>query len=454
MPPTRRKRRLRERTMAPQATPSLLGHLDALKAAMPGAERPWLAALRQAGAAGFAKLGLPGPKDEDWRHTNLNAFAKLDWRQAEATAPAIDQVPSLFAGSGPVHRLVFVNGRLNSGLSRTADLPDGVVLGGLAEALAGEAETLAADLGQVAIMCTAPFVALNTALMEDGVVLRLADGMTVDDPIEIVHLTLPSADPVLYNPRHLIVAGAASRATIIEHHLAIGSGIYGVNATTEVRLGRGAEVSLYKVQDEGRQAFHLHQIAAHVGDDAAFDSFQLILGARQARNEVRVNLAGPEARCRIDGAYVLGQGQHCDNLTAVEHAEVRTASRQVYKGVLDADAHAVFQGKVTVHPGAQGADGRQLNKTLLLSNKAEIDSKPELEIHADDVKCSHGATAGELADEAIFYLRSRGIPESQARDILVEAFLADAIAEIACAPVRDAFEARLSRRLGGEEATP
>jgi Fe-S cluster assembly protein SufD len=381
----------------------------------------------------------------------LRAFAELDWRPAETAepAPTIDQVPSLFTEAGPRHRLVFVNGRLNRGLSRTAELPEGAALGGLAEALAGDGEGLAESLGQVAVMCTAPFVALNTALMRDGVVLRLGDGVVVDEPIEVVHLTLPSADPILYNPRHLIVAGEASRATIVEHHLALGPGTYGVNTTTEVRLGKAAELRLYKVQNEDRQAFYLHQVAVHVDDEANFESFQLMLGARLARNEIRVNLAGPDARCRIDGAYVLGQGQHCDNLTAVEHAEVRTTSRQVYKGVLDGDAHGVFQGKVTVHPGAQGADGRQLNKTLLLSDKAEIDTKPELEIYADDVKCSHGATAGELQDEAIFYLKSRGIPEGQARDILVEAFLADAIAEIACAPVRDAFEAALARRLGG-----
>ncbi len=227
----------------------------------------------------------------------------------------------------------------------------------------------------------------------------------------------------------------------------------------EVRLEPGARLALYKAQNESLEAFHFHQTAVEVDREASFECFQLALGARLARNEVRVNLAGPEARCRIDGAYALGQGQHCDNLTAVEHAEVRTTSRQVFKGVLDGDAHAVFQGKIVVHPGAQGADGRQLNKTLLLSDKAEIDTKPELEIYADDVKCSHGATAGELQDEAIFYLRSRGIPEARARDILVEAFLADAIAEIACAPVRDAFEAALARRLahrladGNEGAT-
>ncbi|MDP6709271.1 MAG: Fe-S cluster assembly protein SufD [Alphaproteobacteria bacterium] len=441
---------------ASQTTRALIGHYDALKPILPGAGRPWLEALREGAIAGFAELGLPGPKDEDWRHTSLNAFAGTDWRQARESdaVAAVDSVPSLLAEAGPTHRLVFVNGRLSPALSRTETLPDGVRLGGLAEALAADDGELARSLGQVAITCTAPFVALNTALMQDGMVLHLPEAAVVEAPIEIVHLTLPDSEPVLRNPRHLIVAGAASRATIVEHHLALGDGIYGVNGTTEVRVGRDAALRLYTLQDQGRQAFHLHQTAVHIDAGGAFDSFQLALGARQARNEVRVNLAGPDAACRIDGAYALGQGQHCDNLTAVDHAEIRTASGQVFKGVLDDDAHAVFQGKVTVHPGAQGADGQQLNKTLLLSDKVEIDTKPELEIYADDVKCSHGATAGELSDEAIFYLRSRGIPEAEARDMLVEAFLAEAIAEIAETRVRDAFQAALTARLGsGSEGT-
>ena len=289
-----------------------------------------------------------------------------------------------------------------------------------------------------------PLLALNAALMADGYVLRLGPGDVLARPIEIVYLARPGDRTLAYHPRNLILAEAGSQATIVEHHLGLDDGTYFTNGVTELRLERDAQIRLFKLQDEASKAFHLHQTSARIGAGASLEGFTLSLGGRLVRNEIKLSLDGRGAACRLNGAYALGLEQHCDNTSVIDHIGLETTSRQVYKGVLDDRARAVFQGRIAVRPGAQGTDGHQLNKTLLLSDQAEIDTKPELEINADDVKCSHGATAGELEEDALFYLRSRGIPEDEARDVLVQAFLDEALEEISDDDVRQAFQVRLA----------
>ena len=226
---------------------------------------------------------------------------------------------------------------------------------------------------------------------------------------------------------------------MIEHHVGLGIGATFANHVAEAYVGEGAILRHYKVQREGAEAFHLSNSVAKVGKDACYDNFILTTGARLARNEVRVAL-GLGSSCNVNGAYMIGGHQHCDTTTVIEHREPHCTSREVYKGVIDDTARAVFQGKILVRHGAQKTDGYQQNRALLLSDTAEIDAKPELEIYADDVKCSHGATAGELDDEALFYLRARGIDKETARGLLIGAFLAEALEEIPEESVREAFQ--------------
>lgn len=424
-----------------------VGRFDETRRVLPGAAAPWFAELRQRGFARFAAAGLPGPKSEEWRYTTLNALRNTDFALAPRSVNGIRAagLPATVAAGQAAHRLVFVNGWYRPDLSRIGTLPAGVEITTLAQA-AGERPDLLRDrLGSLADAGGLPMVALNTAFMNDGVVLRIAKGVVLENPLVVLCIGDASGAPVAYHPRHLFVAEAGSQATIVEHHIGLGQGAYFANSATEILVEEGAVLRHCKIQDETTAAFHLATTMARVARGGNFDSFVFAQGGRLARNEIRVELAGEGAGCRLNGGY-LGKGkQHVDNTTVIDHRSPGTSSRETYKGVLDGAARAVFQGRIVVWPGAQKSDGQQLNNTLLLSTGAEIDTKPALDIRADDVKCSHGATVGELDDEQLFYLRSRGIPEERARRILVEAFLGDVIDGIALAGLREPLEEMVAR---------
>ncbi len=331
------------------------------------------------------------------------------------------------------------------------DLPAGARLLNLADAVKQIPDLLRDKLGRIALGDASGTLALNTAFLQDGYVLHLAPGVAIDDPIEIVFVGVGGTDaPPVYYPRSLIVAEAGSRVTLVEYHVgyagAVGQGgVYFSNAITEVEVGQGAIVRHCKVQDESLAAFHLSSTYAHLGRDARYDNFGFATGGKLSRNELHIILAAPGADCRLNGAYLMHRDQHVDQTLVVDHAAPQTTSRQLYKGVLDDKARGVFQGKIVVRPAAQKADGQQLSRALLLSSQAEIDTKPELEIFADDVKCSHGATAGELDESALFYLRARGIPEARARRLLVEAFLSEVIGGAALSALRMPLEQSVAR---------
>jgi Fe-S cluster assembly protein SufD len=425
-------------------------HYRALKDEFPGAQLPWLARLREAGLDRFAALGFPTRKVEEWKYTDLAALRKVPFAPAPRPVARMDvgSLPTLVMGRQPVHRLVFVNGRFRADLTSVGKLPQGVQITGLANALGGDADALEGHLGRVGEIDAMPFVALNTAFIGDGFVLRLPRGAVLEEPVEVVFVGTAADTPLVYHPRNLILAGAGSRATIIEYHVGNGSSPYFANAATEILVEDGAVLRHCKVQDEGSKAFHIATTQARIGKDATFDSFVFSVGGRLSRNEIRVRLDAPGADCRLNGAYMMKGRQHVDNTTVIDHACPQTTSRELYKGVLDGEARAVFQGKIVVRPDAQKISGHQANHTLLLSDAAEIDTKPELEISADDVKCSHGATAGALDEDALFYLRSRGIPESAARSILIEAFLGEVIDGIALAGLRDPLEYMVAEWMG------
>ncbi len=397
----------------------------------------WLGPARAEAAGRFSARGLPDRRVEDWRYTSLSKLAALDldWTPAPADV-AKESLPALVLGREADCRLVLVNGQVRPALSTVPDLPDGVVLTSLAAALAAGNPKVTSLLKQRLAAGGGALRALNDSWLEDGYVLIVPDGVTVDMPIEILSVGTGGARPPAYQPRNLIVAGADSRATVIEHHVGLCIGGYFANTVTDIAAGPGAILRHCKVQDESREAIHIALLDAALDRGAMFDSFCFTLGGRISRNELRVALQAPEAHCRLNGAWLAGGRQHCDHTTVVDHAAPDTHSDQLYKGVLDGHARAVFQGRVVVREDAQQVAGHQMCRALLLSDSAEIDTKPELFIHADDVQCSHGATAGDLDAEALFYLRSRGVPEGQARQLLVEAFLNEAIDAVALAGMR------------------
>ncbi len=410
---------------------SFVEQFDALRGELPGAGLPWLWDLRAAGIERFAALGLPAPSVEAWKYTRLRPLEKIDFVPATAHSARIDRLPALLPRGGIDHRVIFVNGRLRQCLSMPGGLPEGVELGGLADALRHDPDAIAADLGRIGELDGQPMLALNTAMMRDGLVLRVKRGVSVALPIEVAFAGAAGRDPLAFHPRNLIVLEPGSRATVVEHHVGLGEGAYFAKSATEIRVEDGAQLHHYKIQEEAAAAVHVATLHVQVGRDAVYDSFTLTTGAGLSRHEVAVRLAGPGAECHLNGAYMVRGKQHCDITTTIDHLAPETSSREVFKGVIDDQARAVFQGRITVHPKAQKSNGHQLSKALLLSDRAEIDAKPELEIYADDVKCSHGATVGDLDRDALFYLRARGIPEAAARDILIEAFLAETINEIA-----------------------
>jgi Fe-S cluster assembly protein SufD len=282
-------------------------------------------------------------------------------------------------------------------------------------------------------------VALNTAYLAGGLVLNIDRGARIDDPVHLAFVGRAGDDHLVWHPRLLIVADDDTAATIVETHT--GDGAYFSNGVTEVAVGDGAELRHYKIQDEDHRAFHIAAIEVTVAKGGLYESFVLSTGAALSRNQIGVLLAGEAARCRVNGAYLMRGSQHADTTSVIDHAVPNCTSSEVFKGVLDDKARAVFQAKTIVRKDAQKSDGRQLSKTLLLSDRAEIDAKPELEIYADDVVCSHGATAGQIDDDALFYLRSRGIDADDARAMLVDAFIEEALSEIARDDMRDTFRA-------------
>jgi len=442
-----------ESASLPAAAQSFVEQFGALRDELPGAGLPWLRELREDGIARFAKLGLPGAKVEAWKYTRLRPLERTAFTSATAAAQVdLEKLPALLPQGAVGHRVIFVNGRLRQCLALLADPPEGVELGGLADALRQDPEALAAELGRDGNREAAPdgqpLFALNTAMMQDGLVLRVKRGASVALPIEVIYVGAPGNEPLAFHPRNLIVLEPGARATVVEHHVGLGAGAYFANAGTDIRVEDGAQLHHYKIQDEGPDAVHIATTHVELAPDALYDGFVLIKGARLSRHEVAVRLTGPGAQCHLNGAYMVRGEQHCDITTTIDHLAPQTSCREVFKGVIDDKARAVFQGRITVHPDAQQSNGHQLSKALLLSDRAEIDTKPELEIFADDVKCSHGATVGDLDRDALFYLRARGIPEATARDILIEAFLAETINNIAAEGLCPALMSSVGHWLG------
>lgn len=393
----------------------------------------WLAALRRSAVARYGQIGLPGPRTEAWKFTNLNALKALQPVPADeirvVERPA--ELTSLDATEFHIS-----DGGLSPVTGNTP--PEGVEVADLGNPEAVPA-WVSEILGTVAAIDQHPFAALNTAAFTGGVAIRVTRGTVVEKPILLMVDTQGGEATTIAHPRVLVVVEDGAVADLVEVHT--GAGAHVSNIVTEIAVGGGARLGHYKWQAEGTEAFHLAMTAVRAGADATYDNFALSTGARLARNEIRGELAGEHVDYRVNGAYLAAGDQHLDTTTFIDHAVPECHSQEIYKGVLAGRSRGVFQGKILVRPHAQKTDGYQMNRALLLSRDAEIDSKPELEIYADDVKCSHGATVGELDDDQLFYLMARGIGRERARAILIGAYLDEAIATIEREPVREAFRA-------------
>ncbi len=389
-----------------------------------------LAGQRREAFARFEALGFPTRRDEAWRFTNLRPLQEIrPLAGGERVGPeprAGEGALAPYFFTGDTHRIVLVNGRFAPGLSKIGSLPKGVALGSSMEIAASHPALAQHLVDQTDIAGGQAFGSLNAALFADGFVLALDPGVALDKPVEIIHWG--DAAEHSFHLRSLVRLGAGSRATIIESYA--GTGHYWTNAVALVDLGAGAALRHAKLQDEAGDAIHFGQVRASLAADARYESFVLTLGGRLSRHDSFVQFAGEGAACGLFGAYLLRGEQEATNATFVDHAVPKCTTNEVFKGVVDERAHGVFLGKVAVRPQAQKTDAHQLNKNLLLSARASVDTKPELEILADDVKCSHGATVGDLDEAALFYLEARGIPADEARRMLIEAFAADVIDRI------------------------
>jgi Fe-S cluster assembly protein SufD len=414
-----------------------------------GSGPAWLQALRKDAIHRFGETGFPTTALEDWRYTNLAPVARTPFELAEPGSAGLTRA-DIERLSFPVFAcsvFVFVNGRFAPELSAPRALSGGIQVGSLAAALQAPRGPLESSLGSLARADEQALVALNTAFFSDGVLVHVPAGATIEAPIHVVHLSVPGTSPTISHPRTLVVAERGGRATVIEDFVSLGAGRTFTNAVSEVLLGEGAEIEHVTLQREHEDAAHLATVRVRQQRDSRYKAHGVSLGAALTRNDVVALLDGTGAECELNGFYVASGRQHVDNHTTIDHAKPHGTSREYYKGVLDEHGRGVFNGKVIVRPDAQKTSAQQTNKNLLLSRDAEIDSKPQLEIFADDVRCSHGSTIGQIDEEAMFYLRSRGIDEASARSLLMRAFSAEITARISVAPLRERIDELLLARL-------
>ena len=416
-------------------------------AAVPGAGNPsWFSELRREAFARFGELGFPTTRSEDWHFTSVTPIAERTFKPVapKPGTPTLspNDITALVLGDPSWHRLVFVNSRFEPSLSAFSALPADVRVMTLAEALKEAPELLAEHLGKLAGYQEHTFTALNTALMQDGVVIHVRRGVVVDAPIHVVHVADSQAAGGAIHPRLLVIVEALAQVALVESYAGVGaqSASYFTNAVAEIEVGNGARVNHYKIQRESTESFHVATVQVSQGRYSVYHSFSFASGAALSRTNVYTKLAGESAEARLNGLYMIDGTQHADHQTFVEHLAPSCASRELYKGVLDGSSHGVFNGKVYVDPVAQKTDGKQTNHALLLSEHARVDTKPQLEIFADDVKCTHGATVGRLDQASLFYMKSRGIGAEHARALLTYAFAAEVLETIELDALRTGLE--------------
>ncbi len=425
-------------------------YLTAFERTLDGGDAAWVGDLRRQAFDRFSQLGFPTARkgNEAWKYTSVAPIASRTFDyDAAVDADGVDLAS--IAARAPWDeswpRLVFVNGRYSQRLSWLPSAVPGLHIANLAEAVAGDRVVAEPYLAQLARFDDDGFTALNTAFLRDGAFIHVADGVSLGSPVHVVFVATARPEPTVSHSRCLIVAERNSRLQVVESFISLTDSAYFTNAVTEIVAGEGSSIEHHKVQLEGAAAFHVGTIEVRQAKDSAFTSTSVAAGGALARTNLTVLLDGPGSACTLNGLSFTTGSQHVDNSTSIDHIKPHTTSRQYYKGVLDGRSKAVFGGRVRVLEGAVKSDAVQADKNLILSQGAEVDTKPSLEIYTDDVKASHGATAGELDEDAMFYLMSRGIDDETARGMLVRGFATEIIDTVSIKPLH-AFLDRLFAR--------
>ena len=415
---------------------------DAQLAASSG-EPSWLRNLRREAMNRFESEGFPTMKNEDWHFTNVGPIAERTFNTARPGGAVSPEVVARFTHGQDWHTFVFVNGRL---VDPDYAVPAGLSVSTLADAIDDDNGLIQRHFAKLATPESGAFTALNAAFARDGAVIRIEADAVIEKPVHLLFICDTNAEDTAIHTRNIVFAERHSQCTLIETYVSVGSDVYFSNAVTEVYVGDGARFGHYKLQSESRDAFHVGTAQVHQARGSRYESFSFATGARLSRTNVYTTLAGDAAEAILNGLYMVDGSQHVDHQTRIEHVAPNCPSHELYKGILDGRSHGVFNGKVYVHPEAQKTDGKQSNNNLLLSDQARVDTKPQLEIFADDVKCTHGATVGRLDETALFYMRSRGIGTSQARRLLTYAFAADVLEKIELEPLKQSLERQVLER--------
>ncbi len=415
----------------------------------PDGDPQWLADLRRQARERLKGAPLPGRRQETWRYSNPRPLLEQQFSAVPDFAAGIgpEQLERLAVPGLAAWRVVLLNGRFEPRLSQLGGLPDGVMVAGLGQLLSERPDWLSGQLNRVAGEGAHLFAALNTAAMHDGCVIRVAAGVELEKPLELVQLSLDRDQPSLIQPRHLVLLESGARATLVEHYLSPTPSLYCTNNLLEIALDEDARLTHYRMQEESHNAFHITGLYLTQAARSHYRAANLALGARWSRTDIKLSFCAPDARCDIDGLYLAGDDQTVDFHLDVEHGVPACTSRQHFKGLLTRRGRAVLDGRIHVARDAQKTEAHLKNANLLLSRGAEEDTKPQLEILADDVKCSHGASVGQLDPDALFYLRSRGIPEDSARRMLCMGFAGEMVERFGLEPLRDYIEARVAERL-------
>jgi Fe-S cluster assembly protein SufD len=427
---------------------SYLENFTAFAKQSAGHNQPWLRKLREDAFARFCETGFPTTHDEDWRFTNVSAIARTSFALPDDRTTDLAAFDlKLWSLEGAAAQLVFLDGKLVRELSAVGALPAGVTISGLKEEIEKGTPAIESHLGRFLNVQRDAFCALNTAFAEDGAFVKLSRGVCLDAPVHLLFVSTATDAPRMIHPRNLLIFEQESQATVIEDYISLGGGTVLCNSATELIAGENSTITHYMLERESLDAFNISTLRIQQERSANVASHSLLLGGGLVRNNVHPVLAGEGGECLINGLFVGDGRQHLDNFMHVEHASPHCSSRQFYNGILDGHAHGVFHGRIVVHKDAQKTDAKQTNRNLLLSDDAQIDTKPQLEIYADDVKCTHGATIGQIEENALFYLRSRGIEEVSARKLLLQAFAGQCLERMKPGPARTHAERLVNEHL-------
>jgi Fe-S cluster assembly protein SufD len=435
--------------MSPVSSPVewYLSQFEAFEKTLNGESKSPIHLLRREAMDQFHAIGFPTSRNEEWRFTNVAPIAKVEFKPVlQFSASGVTRSAVEKFSLDTEHRLVFINGHFAAEFSNIGTLPKGVVCGSLASAVHASNPSAMSFLARQVKIDETPFVSLNTAFLQDGALIVVPDGSIIENSIQLLFI-VSEKKPCLVSPRNLIIVGKRARVSIVESYVSLTDQTYLTNAVTEIVGGDESVIEHDKLQHESLKAFHVAMIQSRLGAKAQFASNSIAVGGAIVRNNVMVVLDAEHSECTLNGLS-LGTGtQVIDNHTTIDHAKPNCASHELYKAILDGKSRGVFNGKIFVRADAQKTDAKQTNKTLLLSDEATVDTKPQLEIFADDVKCTHGATVGQLDAEQVFYLRSRGVGEMAAKDILTFAFASDVVSRVHVDPLRRQLESLIHKRL-------